>query len=214
MERELLRARLGLVGGGFAAALAAAGLLSITACGDDEEGSGGGGRAVETAGQKLCKAAADAASACGEGSCDAALAADCTEVVTVLSDPLIGGAKECIDGGGEVLACFVSSAQGLEVGEAQQRFADGFCSDCALDAPGCGEIANLVTAFGDDVLDEISSTCFGGLTCLPSLPSCVQGVLVARAIPDATAQCLVGSFFDASSGGGSGCGSGAGGSAP
>jgi hypothetical protein len=197
----------------LAALLTALAAASLAACGDDAEGSGGA-ETAETPGQKLCKAAADAASACGEGSCDAALAADCTEVVTVLSDPLIGGAKDCIDSGGEVLGCLVSSAQGLPVGDAQTRFAESFCSDCALDAPGCDQIANLVTAFGDDVLDEISSTCFGGLTCLPSLPSCVQGVLVARAIPDATAQCLVTSFFDTSAGGGSGCGNGAGGAAP
>jgi hypothetical protein len=189
--------------------------VGTSGCGDDAgSGGGGDGKPAETAGEKLCKAAAEAASACGEGSCDAALAADCTEVVTVLSDPLIGGARECIEGGGEVLACLVSAAQGLPVGDAQTRFADGFCNDCALGAPGCDQIANLTTAFGDDVLDEIASTCFGGLTCLPSLPSCVQGVLVARAIPEATAQCLVSSFFDTSSSGGSGCQTGGGGGGP
>jgi hypothetical protein len=188
------------------------GAATTAACGDDEGTGGGTGKAKETAGQKLCKVAAEAASQCGEGSCDAALAADCTEVVTVLSDPLIGGAKDCIEGGGEVLSCFVSATDGLVVGAAQQSFADAFCADCAFNAPGCDQIANVTTAFGDDVLDEIASTCFTGLTCVASLPSCVQGVLVARAIPDATAQCLVKSFFDTSSSGGSGCG--AGGSGP
>lgn len=190
--------------------VAIAWLFTMGACGDDSGSGGAGGDdpKEESAGQKLCKAAADAAGACGEGSCDAALAADCTEIVTVLSDPLIGGAKDCIDEGGEVLSCFVSAAQGLEVGDGQQSFADKFCGDCAFDAPGCGEIANATTAFGDDVLDEIASTCFTGLTCVASLPSCVQGVLVGRAIPDATAQCLVGAFFDGSSGGGCGAGGG------
>jgi len=210
------RVRDGKPSGRAIAAVIVIGLLGATttiACGDDE-GTGGAspGKTKETPGQKLCKAAAEAASQCGESSCDAALATDCTEVVTVLSDPLIGGAKDCIEGGGEVLACFVSATDGLVVGAGQQAFADAFCADCAFNAPGCDQIANVTTAFGDDVLDEIASTCFTGLTCVASLPSCVQGVLVARAIPDATAECLVTSFFDASSSGGSGCG--AGGSSP
>jgi len=186
-------------------------LLMTAACGDDEGSGGSDGDdepKKESAGEKLCKAAAEAAGACGEGSCDAALAADCTEVVTILSDPLIGGARDCIEGGGEVLGCFVSAAGELPVGEGQQTFADKFCADCAFDAPGCGEIANVTTAFGDDVLGEIADTCFSGLTCVPSLPSCVQGVLVGRAIPDATAKCLVTAFFDGSSS--SGCGAGGG----
>ncbi len=184
--------------------LVVATLAIAVGCSDDTSGSGGGATA-ETPGQKLCRAAAEVVPACGEGSCDAALAADCTEIVTVLSDPLLGGAKTCLDGGGQILSCLVSAAGELPVGEAQQTFADGFCADCALGAPGCEEIAKATTAFGDEVLEEIASTCFTGLTCVPSLPSCVQGVLVARSIPEATAECLVRSFFD-SSGSESGCG--------
>jgi hypothetical protein len=184
-------------------------LVSVAACGDDE-GTGGSAPQEETAGQKLCKSVADAASTCGEGSCDAAIAADCSEVVTVLSDPLLSGAKDCIDGGGQVLSCMVSAAQGLEVGEGQTSFAQKFCDDCAFGAPGCDQIANVTTAFGDDLLAEVAETCFTGLTCAPSLPSCVQTVLIGRAIPEATAECLAKSFFEGSSE--SGCGAGGGGS--
>ena len=180
---------------GFVACVFAMTALTAGGCGDDGGGTGGEAPDEETAAEAMCKAAVEAASSCGEGTCDAAIAADCEDVASILSDPFLRSARTCLEDGGTVATCFVEALGGLEPGAAQATFAQRFCDDCALGAPGCDQIAGAASAFGDDLLGEIADTCFSGLTCVPSLASCVQTVLVARAIPEEAATCLATSLF-------------------
>lgn len=193
---------LGLVIGG--------GLLA--ACGSDA--SSAGGAAALTPGQRMCKALADSIAKCGAGACDQAMLDDCSNLAGVLSDPYLLAAAECMEAGGAATSCLGSSLSALESTPGQEQFVQKFCDECPpVPIPGCQDallgkgnvpdqlkdIKKLFTPFGDPVLEDIEAQCFGGLTCLAEISSCIQQVLVARAVPTNTVTCMVNTFVSGGS---------------
>ncbi len=210
--------RMGILGIGlFSAAL-------LSACSSQ---SGGGGSVPQaTAGQRMCKSLKDAVARCGAGACDQALIDDCEKIAGVLSDPYLIASAECMEQGGAATSCLASSLSALTPTPAQEEFVAKFCSDCPpVPIPGCEDALlgkgnvpeqlqsarQLLSPFGDAVLKDIETQCFGGLTCLAELSSCVQQVLVTRAVPSNTVQCLTSTLLTGGSEpDGAGCGTGGG----
>ena len=183
--------------------LAVGGGVAAFGCGGSE-GVGRGDLSEKSAAQRFCDAVSDYASGCGPRSpCDDALSADCSEVAGVLADSYLRAAAGCIEEGAQPVGCLASSLGAIEPSAAHREFASAFCSDCAMGIPGCedlvfggGEgdvqaVGKLLLPLGDSLVHEVIESCMGGLTCLPKFPSCVQGVLAKRAIPDQTLACLI-----------------------
>jgi hypothetical protein len=160
----------------------------------------------------------DYAPACAPSECDAALATDCTSVAGMLSDPYLDALSDCMKSGGAPTSCLVSSIPALQPTDAQRAFAQQFCSECLLGVPGCEEAffggqgdaaiaGNLILPLGDSLVDQLRMECASGLTCAATFSTCAEKVFAERAIPTATATCLVSSWVDGSSSGR--CGGGA-----
>lgn len=210
----------------------------VSACGT---GSGGGdGTSIpRTAGERMCASLKDAVARCGGGTCDQALVDDCAKLSGVLSDPYLGATADCLDKSGAPTGCLASSLSALAPTPGQEKFVQAFCDQCPpVPIPGCVDallgkgnvpeqlksVRQVLSPLGDPVLSDIEQQCFGGMTCLAELSSCVQQVLVARAVPTNTVQCLLGGLMsdpgskapscgeDGGSGGAGGSSGGAGGS--
>jgi hypothetical protein len=177
----------------------------------------------------MCKSLATAVASCGAGACDQAMLDDCANLAGVLSDPYLTAAAECMEAGGAPTSCLGSSLSALESTPGQEEFVQKFCSDCPpFPIPGCEDallgkgnvpdqlkdIKKLFTPFGDPVLADIDAQCFGTVQCLAEISSCIQQVLVSRAVPTNTVSCIVNTFISGGSATGTSChaDSGAGGS--
>jgi hypothetical protein len=182
-------------------------------CSSDD--SSGGAISAETPAQRMCRLLAEAVARCSSGPCDQALVDDCSNLAGVLSDPFLTATADCIEQGGTPQQCLADGIQALTPTPGQIAFVKAFCAKCPpTPIPGCEDpllgtgdvpeqlaaVKTMVTPFGDSVLQEIEAQCFGKkLTCLVELSSCVQRVLVARAIPTATVECLLQSLLQGGS---------------
>ena len=190
------------------AAALALGLLaavSLVACSDDDTAESEETETPPpTPAEHMCSLAKSAIEGCSAATaCDQALVTDCAAVAGMLSDPYLAATADCIEAGSAPLSCLASSTGALAPTAAHKAFAAQFCSECLLGVPACEDaffgsdpgsdtavVGALVLPFGDELVDAIRTECATGLQCL-SFPSCAQGVLAKRAIPQATIQCVV-----------------------
>jgi hypothetical protein len=177
-------------------------LTASAACGSDEDGSSGGG-SEPTPAERFCGALESRIDQCGGTECDQALVKDCADVAGVFSDPYLSAAATCLEDGGSLTTCLSDAFGAVKPTDAHRQFAEQFCSKCLLGVPGCEEAffspdggdaslaGKLIVPFGDGLVAELGEKCASGLTCAATFSSCAQQVLVARALPDAVAQCLI-----------------------
>ncbi len=185
----------------------------LAACGSDDGGNGEP-KKKQTPAEHLCSAIEASIAACAATPCDQALLADCADLSAVLSDPFLTASAECVEAGGAPTDCLGKGISALAPTPGQKAFAKKFCAECPpVPIPGCedalvgeGDVPDalktarqIILPFGDSVLTDIENQCFGGLTCMAELSSCVQQVMVKRALPDKTAQCLLGALTNPSS---------------
>lgn len=176
-------------------------ILSVAACGSDE---GDGGAPAKTPAEQFCDALATYVDDCGpKNPCDQALLADCADVTGMLNDGYLVAAAACMTEGNAPTKCLTESLDALSASSAHHGLAKKVCDECAFGVDGCedaffsegdGEtqlVGKLVLPFGDSLVNEIADECAKGLTCIPELPSCVQGILAERALPTETLQCLI-----------------------
>jgi hypothetical protein len=193
--------------------LFAATALCAVGCGDDESAppASGADAAKLTPAERMCQSLADAINGCGAATpCDQALVADCADMVGLLSDSYLESAATCIEGGGVAQTCMVDALAALEPTAAHASFGHTFCETCGFGMPGCEEtlfggesefavLGKLLFPFSDALVSEVASTCVSSALDCPSLPQCVQGVIVAHALPENTVQCVVDNLSGAAS---------------
>jgi hypothetical protein len=180
----------------------------VVACGSEGAGGESAGK-QQTPAERMCGAIDASIPSCAATPCDQALVADCADMAAVLSDPFLTASAKCVEAGGAPFDCLSKGISSLTPTPGQKEFAKKFCAECPpTPIPGCedalvgeGDVPDALKAarqiilpFGDDVLGDIETECFGGFTCLAELSSCVQQVMVKRALPEATAQCVLGAL--------------------
>ncbi|HZO14602.1 MAG TPA: hypothetical protein VFB62_15120 [Polyangiaceae bacterium] len=157
-----------------------------------------------TPAERLCNTLRQKIQSCGSATpCDEAMVKDCASIAGIMSDPYLAAATKCIEAGGVPQQCFVDALSELKPTAAHQAFGEQFCSECLLGVPGCvdtlfsggdgeGAIAGkIIMPFGDALVGELASECASGLTCAATFLECAKGVIIKRAIPDNTLQCLL-----------------------
>ena len=184
--------------------------------------SSGGEDAAPSAQAGFCDALASSYSKCtGSGgpsaSCGASLGADCAKLASILSAPVLDGAKSCVEQtacGSDPLACLGKALGDAEATAAQTKLATDYCDSCSVAGGeacktaffGTASVPGLAFAllpFGDAPLLAIDSACtenaLGKTACQAAFTTCLTATttkFLATSISADSAKCLIDGIKD------------------
>ncbi len=200
---------------GLAAAMVA---TILSACSGEEGDDGSSSNSAPSAAQltpaeQTCQAIAEMVNQCGATTpCDQALLDDCAQLTSMLNDGYLNAMTQCVGAEKKSPAyCLIGAIEQVQATTAHQSFADQFCSECLFGVPGCSDLIlgtgdadneyaaaarKVIFSLGDSLVDELRDQCTSGMTCAAEFPECAKGVLLARAIPDNTLNCMLNTLTD------------------
>ncbi|MBK8257244.1 MAG: hypothetical protein IPK82_31790 [Polyangiaceae bacterium] len=139
--------------------------------------------------------------------CDVQIAADCEDVLGILSDPIVEAIAACSQATGSPAECFAKSTYNFVPTEEHYELVDSYCNKCLFGVDGCEELfypeegekvglGMVLLPWSDDVIDEIEDECTSDLTCSVDLPKCAEETVLKRLLPENTLRCLMESLKD------------------
>ena len=134
--------------------------------------------------------------------CDAELAAICTDLSAVFSEDYLRAVAECVDEDHSPMLCLLTALGTLEPSEAHLTLAERFCDECALGFPGCEHVfyfeddepiglGIVALPFSDALVLEIAEQCTESTTCALDLPSCAQDVIESHLQVEGLLDCVL-----------------------